>query len=109
MSNSSNSLLGILAATAIGATLGVLFAPDKGANTRRRLAEEAQNAKDNLSREASLLQHRVADSVASKKETLDTKVESILSDASYKAEDLITTLEKKLSELKTKNKKLQKS
>ncbi|MHA7056964.1 YtxH domain-containing protein [Aquimarina sp. M1] len=109
MSNNSNSLLGILAATAIGATIGVLFAPDKGENTRRKIAEEAQIAKDNLSREASVLQHRIADTVSTKKESLDTRVESLVSDASYKAEDLISTLEKKLSELKAKNKKLQKS
>jgi hypothetical protein len=33
----------------------------------------------------------------------------LVSDVSYKAEDVITTLEKKLAELKAKNKKLQKT
>ena len=47
--------------------------------------------------------------MASKKDTLETKIESLVSDASYKADDVITTLEKKLNELRIKNKKLQKS
>ncbi|MBP2830710.1 YtxH domain-containing protein [Aquimarina sp. U1-2] len=109
MSDSSNTFLGILAGTAVGATLGILFAPDKGINTRRRLAEEAQATKDNLAREASHLQHKIVDTVSSQKQTLDTKIESLVSDASYKADDVITSLEKKLRELKAKNKKLQKS
>ncbi|WP_062055432.1 hypothetical protein [Aquimarina longa] len=47
--------------------------------------------------------------LSTQKETLDTKIESLISDASYKADDVITSLENKLSELKIKNKKLQKS
>ncbi len=109
MSDSSNTFLGILAGTAIGATLGILFAPDKGVNTRRRIAEEAQATTDHLAREASHLQHKIVDTVSSQKETLDTRIESLVSDASYKADDVITSLEKKLRELKARNKKLQKS
>lgn len=108
MSN-SNNLLGIIAGTAIGAAIGILFAPDKGSNTRRRLSEEANAAKLRLENEANHLSTQIKDTVVAKKETLDTKVENIVSDASYKAEDVITTLEKKLGELKLKNKKLQKT
>jgi len=36
-------------------------------------------------------------------------LENMVSDVSHKTEDVISTLEKKLAELKTKNKKLQKS
>ena len=47
--------------------------------------------------------------MSDERETLDTRVESLVSDISYKTEDVISTLEKKLAELKTKNKKLQKT
>jgi hypothetical protein len=36
-------------------------------------------------------------------------MEGLLSDVSYKADDVITALEEKLAELKAKNKKLQKT
>ena len=98
MGKESSTLLGILAGTAIGATLGILFAPDKGSKTRQRIADEALAAKD-----------KVADTVSSNKATLDEQIESIVSNVSHKTEDVITTLEKKLSELKAKNKKYQKS
>jgi hypothetical protein len=44
-----------------------------------------------------------------KKVSLEDQVESIVSDVSYKTEDVITTLEKKLAELKKQNKKYQKA
>lgn len=107
--NSSNTLIGILAGTAIGATLGILFAPDKGVNTRHRIAEETTAAKDRLATGAIHLKDRVVETVAAKRGTIEEQVEHMVSDVSYKTEDVITALEKKLSQLKDKNKKFQQS
>lgn len=109
MSNTGNTLLGIIAGSAIGITLGVLFAPDKGEVTRKKLAEQANATKENLTDNAIDLKDRVASKITSGSETLETRMEGIVSDVSYKAEDVISTLEKKLSQLKAKNKKLQKT
>lgn len=109
MSKESSMIFGLLTGTAIGAALGILFAPDKGTVTRQRIAEEAINAKEMLSDSASELKDRVSSSVVNSKDTLENQVEAIVSSASHKAEDVITTLEAKLKELKEKNKKLQKS
>lgn len=109
MGKESSTLLGILAGTAIGATLGILFAPDKGSKTRQRIADETAAARDKMSEGAHHLRDKVADTVSSKKESLDEKLDHIMNDASHKAEDVITSLEKKLSDLKAKNKKYQKS
>jgi gas vesicle protein len=109
MSKSNNTLIGLLAGTAIGATLGVLFAPDKGTNTRQRIADEAIAAKDKIADTAIDLKERVISTTNSKKESLEEQMDTLVSDASYKAEDVIGTLERKLKDLKEKNKKLQKT
>ena len=50
MENTSNSngkvILAMLGGVALGAVLGVLFAPNKGSETRKKMAEEAKKAGD---------------------------------------------------------------
>lgn len=108
MSNNGNTVLGILAGVATGAILGILFAPDKGSETRRKIAEEAELRKNQFADKASELRDTVGNTITSQKQNLDHQVESIVSNASYKAEDVITTLEAKLKDLKERNKNLQK-
>ena len=44
----SDVVVGILGGLAVGAILGILFAPDKGSNTRRKIAEKGTDLKDNI-------------------------------------------------------------
>jgi gas vesicle protein len=41
-------LLGVLAGVAVGATLGILFAPDKGTTTRRKITRKSNEYTDQL-------------------------------------------------------------
>jgi gas vesicle protein len=46
--SSGKVFLGVLAGVAIGAALGILFAPDKGWNTRKRISKKAEDLADDL-------------------------------------------------------------
>jgi gas vesicle protein len=41
-------LIGVLTGAAIGATLGIMFAPDKGSTTRRRFSRKGYDYSDEL-------------------------------------------------------------
>ncbi|MBN9485506.1 MAG: hypothetical protein BGO70_03190 [Bacteroidetes bacterium 43-93] len=48
MRNTGKALLGLAAAFAAGATIGVLYAPDKGDRTRRRLTRKGRLMYDDM-------------------------------------------------------------
>jgi gas vesicle protein len=97
MSNTTNNILALLAGAAIGASLGILFAPDKGSNTRKKIKKGVNDFKD-----------ETVNKFSTTREELKHKIEQMLSDTSYKAEDAITYLEDKLAQLKQQNAKLHK-
>jgi gas vesicle protein len=46
--NSGKVLLGVLAGVAAGAALGILFAPDKGSSTRKKIARKSDDYAEEL-------------------------------------------------------------
>jgi gas vesicle protein len=46
--SSGKVLLGVLAGLAVGATLGILFAPDKGSKTRKKIQKKGDEYADEL-------------------------------------------------------------
>ena len=45
---SGKVLLGVLAGIAVGAVIGILFAPDKGKNTRKKISEDGDTFVEEL-------------------------------------------------------------
>jgi len=108
MAKTANVLLGLAAGTAIGVGLGILFAPDKGKNTREKIKDSVSDKAEKLKEQLEKLTENVKEKSAELKGSVEEKVDALLSKSSYKAEDIITFLEKKLAHLKEANAKLQK-
>ena len=93
MNNNSKVLLGLLVGAAIGGALGILLAPDKGSETRKRIKGGIDDAKKDLGGKYEALKSK------SKKQAEET-YEDLVSDLASKSEDVISFLETKLAALK---------
>lgn len=107
--NSGNVLLALLTGAAIGAGIGILYAPDKGTKTRKKLKRKANDAKAELNTRISSAKEQLSATAESKRADFEQKLEDTISNMSYKADDIITTLEAKLEDLKRKNAQFQKN
>lgn len=109
MANDSGSvLLALLVGAAIGAGVGILYAPDEGSKTRQRIRDKAEEASDDIVRRVSNARDELTRTAEDQKAEFDKKLEDTISKMSYKADDIIAGLEKKLEELRKKNAQLQK-
>lgn len=105
MSKIANTLLGLAAGSAIGVGLGILFAPDKGKNTRKKIKNSISDKVDELKEQLESLTKNLRQKSLEIKGSLEEKVDNLLSESNYKSEDLINLLEKKLASMKKEVKK----
>jgi len=61
-------VLGVLAGVAIGAALGILFAPDKGSETRKKLSRKGEDAIDDLNEKFDELLSTLTEKIETAKE-----------------------------------------
>ncbi|MBI3219012.1 MAG: YtxH domain-containing protein [Cyclobacteriaceae bacterium] len=96
----SNALMAFLAGAAVGAVLGILYAPDKGSNTREKLSYKLDKYKK-------LLEDYLADLVSGKETPLTTQAKSqgqkVVNEAQDKAQQLLDDVDALLEQLRGKN------
>ena len=106
--NNGNSIVAILAGVALGAAAGILFAPDKGSKTRRKIKDGIDDAKSKAKGKFDEAKNKFQGRYADTKHDVEGSYDELLSNLSHKAEDAISFLEDKLAELRKQNAKFQK-
>jgi gas vesicle protein len=102
MANRDNgvTVLALLVGAAIGAGLGILFAPDKGEKTREKIKEKYDSSKDDLMEKFGDLSETVKSKYNQTKVDLEKGFDDLVHNADEKSEHIIAKLEQKLQELK---------
>lgn len=108
MASTGNTLLALITGAAIGAGVGLLYAPDSGDKTRKKLRDDAQNAQDRLNKKYNETSSNLSEKARKARTDFEVRLEETLSSASHKADDILSAMESKLEELRKQNSKLQK-
>ncbi|HET6558934.1 MAG TPA: YtxH domain-containing protein [Prolixibacteraceae bacterium] len=80
-------LLGIMAGAAAGAALGILFAPDKGTETRRKIAEKSDDYVNEMKNKFNGLM----DTLSKKMEDVQNRANDMANKAKSNVEDMKTS------------------
>jgi gas vesicle protein len=98
MSKSSRSFWAFVVGAAAGAVVGILYAPDKGENTRNKLYYQLNKYRDQLK--------QLINDIVDGKEVIETTAKSegkkVVQDAKIKAEKLLEDVEKMMTQIKSK-------
>jgi gas vesicle protein len=100
MSNKNSAFLAFVAGAAVGAALGILYAPDKGKNTRDKLSFQLEKYRERLKEYLDELMNGDKDVpfTAARSES-----EKVVKDAQEKAESLLQDVENLIGQIKTKS------
>jgi len=95
----SNVVLGILAGAAVGALIGILYAPDKGSNTRKKIYRKGEDVVGDLQEKAHKLSEKASD-LAQKASRLVDKVNESVTNVKREAHDVVENAKSKFAGMK---------
>lgn len=85
--SSGKLLLGVLAGAAAGALIGILFAPDKGNETRKKIVKKGEDYVDGIKEKFNGL----IDDLTKKMDGVQAKANEMAEEAKSKVEDMKTS------------------
>ncbi|MHC5310725.1 YtxH domain-containing protein [Myroides sp. LJL116] len=95
-----STLIAVIAGAVVGAGLGVLFAPEEGRKTRRKIQKSFDSSKEEFEDKIDELKKQVRSVVERKKNDFEGNFDEFISTTGKKRDEVISALEKKLAELK---------
>ena len=104
MAGKTGTIVAVLAGAAIGAALGVLFAPEEGKKTRQKIKDGAATKAEDLKEKVGEFTETVKSKFGYAKDDIQAGLDTLVANVGNKADEVISTLEKKLDELKNKTK-----
>lgn len=105
-SNTSNAFITFLSGAAVGAVAGILFAPDKGSNTREKISEKTKQVKADVNEDFSTKVDKLKSNFSDFVDEMKTKISDLEKEMKARAEEAknnaAKTVEQKAKEAQSK-------